>query len=211
MNLRRLHILIVGIKVGPIILRFLARNTIKEGKTIYDDSQNVHDSHIVKSIQKSIYNLMSDLKSQSLDTVLKSIVEDKILNTQTKQQLVEYCEDKTIHSIVGITFDEVLRYVWTNISKHKDSDEIKKILNIEMKDSICKCFTGRLSRLINCLNGFDERVSVIISDKQEILNVIIKIRNMYEDVEKQKEVIIKELLERGYDKETINEYLVYLE
>jgi hypothetical protein len=80
-----------------------------------------------------------------------------------------------------------------------------------MQDSMCQCFTGRLSRLVNCLNGFDERVSVMISDKQEILNVIIKIRNMNKDVEKQKEIATKELLERGYSEDIINEYLIYLE
>jgi len=71
--------------------------------------------------------------------------------------------------------------------------------------------TGRLSRLVNCLNGFDKRVSVKISDKQQILNVIIKIKNMYDDVEKQKQESMKELLELGYDDKTINEYLIYLE
>jgi reverse gyrase len=77
---------------------------------------------------------------------------------------------------------------------------------------MCKCFTGRLSRLVNCLNGFDERVSVVISDKQEILNVIIKVRNMYVDnIEKQKEIVMKELLERGYSEDVINEYIFYLE
>lgn len=34
-----------------------------------------------------------------------------------------------------------------------------------------------------------------------------KIRNMYDNVEKQK----KELLELGYDAQTIDEYLIYLE
>jgi SOS response regulatory protein OraA/RecX len=34
---------------------------------------------------------------------------------------------------------------------------------------------------------------------------------MYEDVEKQKETVRKELLERGYDEDVISEYLIYLE
>jgi hypothetical protein len=215
MNLRGLYTLRINLEINPIIERFLNRNTIKEGKTIYDDSQNVHNSHIVESIKKSIYNLMtesSESKMLSLDTTLKEIVDDKVLDEHTKQQLVEYCQDKTVHSIANVTFDEVLCFVWFVINKHKNSEEIKKILIIEMKDSLCMCFTGRLSRLVNCLNGFDDRVSVVISDKQEILNIIIKTRNMYVDnIEKQKEFVTKELLERGYDNEIINEYLIYLE
>lgn len=45
----------------------------------------------------------------------------------------------------------------------------------------------------------------------EILNVIIKSRNTYDGIDKQKEYAKKELLERGYKEEIISEYLIYLE
>ncbi len=67
----------------------------------------------------------------------------------------------------------MLQSAWIVIKNHKDSEEIKKILNTEMSDSICKCFTGRLSRLINTLNGFDERVIIKISDNDSIGNIIV--------------------------------------
>jgi Leucine-rich repeat (LRR) protein len=198
--------------IDPIIQRFLDRNMIGYQKTIYDNSQNVHDSHIVKSIKQSVYDIIDESKETNIDLILKDIINDKTLNKTTKQQLIEYCQDKTVHSILNLTFEEVLCSVWKIISEHKESKEIKKILNEEMKDSMCKCFTGRLSRLVNCLNGFDSRVSIKINDKEQILNIIIKIRNKYSnDISKQKEQVVKELLERGYDKNTINEYIIYLE
>jgi Leucine-rich repeat (LRR) protein len=213
MNSRELCRLYVECEISPIIQRFLYRNRIKEGKTIYDDAQNVHDGNIVKSIKDSIYTLMSnnDYRMKDIECVLKDVISDNILDQTTKEQIIDYCQDKTLHSVLNLTFDEVFCCVWNVISEHKESSEIKKILNIEMKDSLCKCFTGRLSRLVNCLNGFDSRVSIKISDKEQILNVIIKIRNKYNDVDKQKDEIYKELIELGYDKETINEYLIYLE
>jgi hypothetical protein len=210
-NNRNLQKLYIDCTFSPIIDRFLNRNTIKNNKTIYDDSQNVHDNHIVKSIKESIHRIMSESKNIDLEIVLKNIINDDFLDKRTKEQLVDYCNDKTVHSVLNLTFDEVLCCVWQVISEHKESSEIKKILNIEMKDSMCKCFTGRLSRLVNCLNGFDSRVSVKISDKQEILNVIIRIRNKYDNVDKQKEEVIRELSDRGFDKDIINEYIIYLE
>jgi len=79
-------------------------------------------------------------------------------------------------------------------------------------NSLCKCFTGRLSILINCLNGFDPRVQVKISEYDSIANIIILIRNKYDDdIEKQRLEVTKELTERGYDKQIINEWLSYLE
>jgi integrase/recombinase XerD len=37
-------------------------------------------------------------------------------------------------------------------------------MNEEMKDSICKCYTGRMARLINCLNGYSELVNIKLSE-----------------------------------------------
>jgi hypothetical protein len=211
MNLRNLRNIYIDCEINQIIQRFLDRNNIKTKNTTYTDSQNVHDSQIVKSVQKSIYAIIQDVKQSDIDTTLNDILKDDIVSKNTKAQLVEYCEDKTVHSLLNLTFGEILVAVWKVIVAHKDSKEIKTILNGEMSDSMCKCFTGRISRLVNSLNGFDGRITIKISDSQEILNVIINVRNKYTDVVDQKTEIIKELTNRGYDMTTINEYIVYLE
>ena len=38
-----------------------------------------------------------------------------------------------------------------------NSNEIFNIMNIEMNDALCKCFTGRISRLVNC---FDDNIII---------------------------------------------------
>ena len=40
----------------------------------------------------------------------------------------------------------------------------------------CKCFTGRISRLVNCLNGFTDLVNINIEDNQQIGNIIVIIK-----------------------------------
>lgn len=112
--------------------------------------------------------------------------------------------------------------VWTVIkekTKHEQS-EIKKILKTELNDSLNKCFTGRMTRLLNSLNGFDDRVNIKISDSLEISNIIILIRNKpnytnYENDEQikslLKEEIKKELSERGYIDDEIEIWLRYLD
>ena len=84
-------------------------------------------------------------------------------------------------------------------------------MNQEMTDSICKCFTGRLSRLINCLSGFSDKVSIKISNNEEISNIIIRLKNKITDIDKLKQAIIDEMVERGYDMDTVNEWLLYIE
>ena len=89
-------------------------------------------------------------------------------------------------------------------------------MNAEMSDSVCKCFTGRMSRLINCLNGFDDLVSIRISDTEQIGQVIgmiqkqLDIENIY-TVERHRELAQKELKARDYSEEVITEWIAFIE
>ena len=85
-----------------------------------------------------------------------------------------------------------------------------------MLDSECKCFTGRITRLVNCLNGLSDLVKINISDNQQIGNIIIIIKeqlgnNSNYTIEKHKELVKNELQERGYNENIINEWLDYIE
>ena len=64
---------------------------------------------------------------------------------------MEYKSSKDIYSALNITFEELLLYVFNRIEINEHKNEIKHVLNTEMIDSVCKCFTGRMSILINCL------------------------------------------------------------
>jgi hypothetical protein len=85
-----------------------------------------------------------------------------------------------------------------------------------MTDSICKCFTGRMSRLVNCLNGFDELVNIKIADNEQISQIIIAVKNELEnenkyDIGLHKETVIDRLTNMGYDVSVINEWVANIE
>ena len=73
------------------------------------------------------------------------------------------------------------------------------------------CFTGRLNRLINCLNGFDDRVDIKISDSDQIANIISKARENNTDLEEIKKYVEKEMEERGFTPQEIDEWISYIE
>jgi hypothetical protein len=129
---------------------------------------------------------------------------------------MEYSEDTSIHTILNITFGELLLYVFNRIQNNEHKDEIKRILNVEMHESICKCFTGRISRLINCLNGFDKLVNIKISGNEQISQIISVIQNKLKkegnySVELHKEQVKNSLIELDYDNDIINEWINYIE
>ncbi len=177
---------------------------------MYNDHQNVHNSEINKSISQSIYAILNSSNNNEFN--MNDIITDIILTSQTKESLVEYSECADVHSTLNVTFKEVLQSVWFIIKNHKDGEEIKRILNAEMSESICKCFTGRLSRLINTLNGFDDRVCIKISNNDAIGNIIVMIiaKNSDKNITEQKEICKQELLSRGYTLDIIDEWIEYI-
>lgn len=197
---------------NPIVDRLIERNRLKNSiRHIYSDAQNVHNSEINRSIIRSFHQIMEQKLEISEDHMIDEIINDSILSKPVKNTLIEYVKMSDVHSVLNVTFLEALQTVWQIIRSHELSKEIKRILNQEIEDSYCKCFTGRMSRLINCLNGFDPRVTVKISDQQEIANIIINIRQKYQKNDELSDMVMKELVERGYDKQTIDEWLIYLE
>lgn len=122
-----------------------------------------------------------------------------------------------IHSLLLLSFPEILWYVLMTIEKDFNEDqqkEIKNILNKDMEDAMCKCFTRRIVGVINCLSGFSELVNIIIKDESQIGNIILLIKKQLDnnyDVDKHKELVVKELNERGYNKDVIEEWISYIE
>jgi hypothetical protein len=198
---------------SPVMVRFIegleTRRRVGSG-TVYNDAQSVHNSSIQKSVYDSLYRILND---KPVDTkVLKNfIVSNEILSEECKRALIEYSDDLSVHSLLGVFFEETLDVVLSIIMRHKDKDEILKIMNQEMSDAMCMCFTGRLTRLLNTLNGFDPRVSITISDSEQIAAIVEIARKKTSDPEEQRELVTRDLRERGYSKEIIEEWSSFIE
>ncbi len=200
--------------LNPIIQRVIQRieNIKKINKdTIYTDRQNVHSSSIQQSIKDSINNLMN---AYVLDYPL-TYLDWSVLNQKTKEIITEYLDCIDIHSILNITFKELFIAVVIEMDKLSPDlqIEIQKRLNEEMQDSECKCFTGRISRLVNCLSGYSDKVRIQISENEEINNIIsvIMSKRDMKTIEILKDEVREALKERGYANEKIAEWLEYVD
>jgi Leucine-rich repeat (LRR) protein len=201
--------------IPPHIRRFL--NTIRQQTNhlqVYNDSQNVHNHSIQESIKTSLENILNIPKTINKDSLIQNLLESN-MNQKSIQLLLEYCQDTSVHSILNITFEETLFHIleYINLELKQDKNEIYSILETEILDSECKCFTGRISRLINCLNGFTSLVKVEIPENMEISNIIVMIKNNYKgnDENELKKLIKEELEERNYSNDKIKEYIEYVE
>jgi Leucine-rich repeat (LRR) protein len=201
--------------IPPNIQRLLDRLYIgyANSHSIYNDTQSIHNHNIQECIRKSISYVMSQKPTLNNEELIETITENKILNKTAKQLLFEYMENTDIHSVIGVTFNELLLNVISLTLKHKHKNEILSILNIEMQESEYKCFTGRMSRLVNCLNGFDPNIQIKIADNEQIANVILQTKKKYfgKDIEIIKAEVNKRLMELDYDKETIDSWTEHID
>ncbi len=179
----------------------------KKNNNIYNDGQNVHNPNIQNSFRNSLTNLLKDKPTINLETVKNEIINSEILTEQTKREILNYCDDPSEHSTYLITYSDLLIYVWSRI---RNKNEILKVLNQEISDGLCMCFTGRMTRLLNVLVGFYDDIELQISDSEQITNIIMSLKNKIFDEQQLKEAVKKELLERQYSEAIINEWLEYI-
>ena len=199
--------------IHPLITRWLNRLRSRQ-IAVYNDAQSVHNHNIQESVKTSLINIFRDEPLLTYEQVNRMILEDTILAPTTKAILVEYSNDSTEHSVLLITFKDLLVQVWQRLYSNDDRNEIKQILNQEMSDSLCKCFTGRLSRLINVLNGFYDDITVKIGSNDQIGNIIAIVRaklGAEYSIAKHKTLVIAELREREYSDEVIEAWISFIE
>ena len=179
---------------------------------IYNDKQNIHNHHIQNSFRTSLNNILKDKQLLDLQTIKQQILENNILTEQTKREILNYCDDSNaMHSIFLITYSDLLIYVWSRITFSANKDEILQVLNQEISDGLCMCFTGRLTRLLNTLVGFYDDIELQISDSEQITNIIMSLKDKFpSDQEQLKDAVRKELLDRQYSETIINEWLAYI-
>jgi hypothetical protein len=220
-NLKEINLDMNNIQnINQQVLRFIIQiqNNNNNNIKIYNDKQNVHNNTIQKGITNSINYVMSFIPLYKMEQLYEIIFNNTFISSKTKNILYEYMNNIEIHTVLNITFKKLLLHVLSYIDRQEEDIKIGiyEVLEEEIKDSIGMCFTGRISRLINCINGFDKNIIININDAEQIGNIIIltkeklKNENKY-TIELHKEIVMKELLERDYTTNIINEWLEYIE
>ncbi len=115
------------------------------------------------------------------------------LSPNAKKLFISYCENPDYHSILNVTYKDVAEKVigWLNKQSDDTWNEVIKILETEIMASKDKCFTGRLSRLVSCLDGFHPDVRIKIATSDQISNRILMEINKGKENKLDNETILK--------------------
>lgn len=79
-----------------------------------------------------------------------------------------------------IAYVDIFKKVWKRIIDNNENKvELIRILNEQLRDSIGRCITGKMSRLISVLSGFYDDMEMNVSDQEFLINLVINIKNKY--------------------------------
>ncbi len=191
------------------IQRMLNRINTNSDSSIYNDNQNVHDTEIQRTVCDSVQSLLKDPK---YNFTIEDLINSS-LNKKTIESLIEYCQDETVHSVHLITYLELLSYIWNRIINSIHKTELIRILEEQIADSECKCFTGRFNRTLSVLVGFFDDIKINISDKSRISAIILNSKDKiipYDPI-KHKDAATKDLLEAGYIESEFKDWIEAIE
>ena len=184
------------------------------------NTQTVHLSSINKTIVTSYeeikkyierHKLTHNIKDKRLVNEITNNFKDNNLN-DCSSFLLQKLSENTKHSLIQKSYIELLSVIWNIIYTHSQKTNLIERLDTEMYDSVGKCFTGCVNRLINVLVGYIDGVIVSISLKEEIQ---MSIQRLIEKLNKQeisyrqtKEEMVK-LLNQDYDidKNDLNNFI----
>jgi Leucine-rich repeat (LRR) protein len=184
--------------------RFIERMENYNNHRIFTDGQNVHSSSIQTSTKQSINTLFKDPFDCSKDDIIKECITWPI---QCLPDLLTYLDDIDVHSTLLVSFYDVFVKVFGRIMSHPNKTDIICRLDEELKESECKCFTGRLTRLINSLVGFYDDIVIGISDSERISAIILSTLDDREMTDEMKKICVDKLKAIDIADEEIEKWL----
>ena len=151
----------------------------KNSDTIYDDTQNVHDEYVNKSVLIAFINLINTYTAQEFNPeevkkVLTSSVSGYDTVIDTVLERIEIDTSKFTFELSTFSLHNAFSSLWIFINQHEHKEELYKRLVEEMVSMEKYCSTGHLSRFINVIQGFTkhEALCIKISDEKQIQSVI---------------------------------------
>lgn len=149
-------------------------------RTVYEDTQNVHDSNINESVLKACIGIMAVYRPEEMDTeerTRKLVDRFPDQEEDIKSVMERVCFDTARFSHGDDTFSlyNLVSSLFQYIDKHKERDELYSRLVEEMVSMNRYCSTGHLSRFVNVIQGFteDPDLCVRISDEQQVASSIM--------------------------------------
>lgn len=166
------------------------QHAVTHHRTTYADPQNVHKSSVQTSVKEALARLMAWTESlpdvrvppnlrafdpRFVETLIRRMALSKIAAAQFRVD----CADATVHGTLQVTFGNLCELLLRFVSAQPAAKEIFAVMGQEYARNVKVCFTGKVTHLLACLNGFVDGFAVGIDSKDELANKLVAIRNKW--------------------------------
>jgi len=206
-------------KTRRILVNYNTEHIVRKpmkNKTVFEDSQNVHNSELNKSVLKAVETLyfkyknnipktLSDkefyLKSEILENIKKYLNQKYIEENIIIEETLDYIQKSTaVFGKDSVSMTDFFISLWFWISEKEETvkNAIEKRLLEEFKEMSKLCTTGHVSRLVNSIQGFTEDPDLLIKiSEKDSLKAVIK-NYLTKKLEKcEDEKVLDEMLNGG--------------
>lgn len=167
-------------------------------KTVYSDSQNVHNSKVNKSVlrsAKNLYNMFKHILEPEVDNCNEEVrdrnlgrhkddcleqIQREFIQRHVKHSNLIRSSFKHIKTSVGtfgidISLQDTLLALYLWIQEHENKKELELRLIEELQEMKNMCSTGHLARLVNVMQGFTDNENLLVRiDNKDQYNAVIK-------------------------------------
>lgn len=127
------------------------------------DAQNVHRSSVQTATQKAVEKIMERPVAEGQETLVEitnAFMRKRWSDVTARDNIIcEMTNDYFNTMAFSIAYGDVLDRVWTFIRSHEHKSTLEVRLAQEMIDGRKMCSNGKMARLINVLQGFDETLA----------------------------------------------------
>jgi len=206
------------------IITQMGHSTVKTNvRTLYNNSQNMHDETIGKSIEKIIEELITDpnirvvpfdrVKEEASRMIRGSDIITRDLKFKAYRALDRIEIDTATYTKKNATLAEIFVHVWLRVKQKEGS--VREMLEKRMIEELVEmgdtCATGHAGRFVNVLSGVDVDITISF-ESQLVANVVgrlgAKIRNIV-DVKRREQ--IKSGMATNADEKDREIYLEYVD
>ena len=183
----------ITVDMGHSAVNVRNENFLDRVKTLYNNSQNMHDESIGAVLDKFIEKMFAgeerlipfDDAQKEVSAIVRSKKMDRSKNFLVYKALNRISIDTATFSSKKVTLAEIFIHVWLRIKKY--SGDTRKMLEdriieelIDMGDT---CSTGHSGRFVNVLSKVDPELNIVITfEAQIIANVAGRLNARIRDV-----------------------------
>jgi hypothetical protein len=158
--------LIIDLRERPVVFQRDPEGSINL-TAFATDGQNVHRSSVQNATHKAVLTLLKRPLAEGQDTLPELVLDlqnpssVRVNGVGVRERIIaEVTHDYFETEAFSVKYGDVLDRVWAYIRSHEHRGDLFIRLAQEIAEGVSQCSNGKMARLVNTLQGFDDTLEM---------------------------------------------------